>query len=114
MSDSPDDVTPQPESAETAGPPAGERLEAEPIRAALRALPAWTLVAGGTAIHRCWQVPGLWVGTCLATGLAAAVETEQHEATFTVTARTPEVTLSTPAAGGVTAKDLQVAAVLEF
>ncbi len=94
--------------------PIREELKAERIQAALKALPAWTLVAGGAAIHRSWRVPGLWVGACLASGLAATVESEQHAATFTVTAETLEVTLSTPGAGGVTEKDLQVAAVLEF
>ena len=90
-------VTRQPVSAGAATQPISERLTAERIEAALRALPAWTLVAGGTAIHRCWPVPGLWVGACLASGLAAAVESQRHEATFTVTAGTLEVTLSTPA-----------------
>ncbi len=94
--------------------PITEQLKAERIQLMLGRLPAWDLDPAGSAIRRSWTVPGLYVGTAFATGLAALVERFGHEATIAVTPACVEIALSTPEADGVTARDFEVATALEF
>ncbi len=102
-------------------PPAGggplpvtEKLKAERIQLMIEQLPTWELRPSGAEIRRSWTVPGLWAGTAFAGGLAAVVEQHGHEATIVVTPAQVRLTLSTPAANGLTQKDFEVAAALEF
>ncbi len=105
----------EPVEAAGGGPlPVIEQLKAERIQLLLAQLPDWELKSDGGQIRRRWAVPGLWVGTAFAGGLAAVVEHHGHVATITVTPAEVRVALSTPAVAGLTQKDFEVAAALEF
>jgi 4a-hydroxytetrahydrobiopterin dehydratase len=105
-----------PSPAATAAPPSPitEKLKAERIQLLARALPRWRVAPGGREIRRTWQVPGLWAGTALAGAVAAVVERRGHTAAITVTPDAVAVDLTTPSAGGLTARDFEVATALEF
>ncbi len=103
-----------------APPPAGgvpvpvtEKLKAERIQLMIEQLPTWELRPSGAEIRRSWATPGLWCGTAFAGGLAAVVEQHGHEATIVVTPAQVRLTLTTPAANGLTQTDFEVAAALE-
>ncbi len=104
---------PRPPAAAPAAP-ITEQLKAERIQMMLRDVPTWQLAPTGDELLRTWTVPSLFAGAAFAGALAAVVEHHEHEATITVTPGCVAVSLSTPAAGGLTAKDFEVASALEF
>ncbi len=92
-----------------------EKLKAERIQLLARRLPRWRLSPGNNELRRTWSVPGLRAGTALAGALAAVVEERKHPAAaITITPSAVAVALTTPAAGGLTAHDFDVASALEF
>jgi pterin-4a-carbinolamine dehydratase len=81
------------------------------IRKRLASLPGWTYEAG--VIRRTYQTDG-WRGSMLvANAIAFICEAADHHADLTVTWPSVGVALSTHSAGGITAKDFEVAALIE-
>ncbi|HEU5218489.1 MAG TPA: 4a-hydroxytetrahydrobiopterin dehydratase [Gemmatimonadales bacterium] len=81
------------------------------IGARLKALPAWALDGG--VIRRTFKTDG-WRGSMLvANAIAFICESADHHADLTVTWPSVSVALSTHSAGGITAKDLEVAGLIE-
>jgi 4a-hydroxytetrahydrobiopterin dehydratase len=81
------------------------------VRRRLGALPGWELRDG--AIRRTYQTDG-WRGSMLvANAIAFICEAADHHADLTVTWPRVGVALSTHSAGGITAKDFEVAALIE-
>lgn len=77
----------------------------------LRALPAWSFEDG--ALRRVYQTDG-WRGSLLvANAIAFICEAADHHADLTVTWPRVGVALSTHSAGGITAKDFEVAGLIE-
>lgn len=77
----------------------------------LQSLPKWALEAG--AIRRTYQTDG-WRGSMLvANAIAFICEAADHHADLTVTWPSVGVALSTHSAGGITAKDFEVATLIE-
>lgn len=86
-------------------------LTALDIADRLRALPAWELRDG--AIRRTYQTDG-WRGSMLvANAIAFICEAADHHADLTVSWPRVGVALSTHSAGGITAKDFEVAGLIE-
>lgn len=84
--------------------------EAE-IRTGLKALSKWQYEGG--ALRRTYQTDG-WRGSILvANAIAFLCETADHHADLTVTWPSVSVALSTHSAGGITAKDFEVAGMIE-
>lgn len=77
----------------------------------LHSLPKWARSAG--AIRRTYKTDG-WRGSMLvANAIAFICEAADHHADLTVTWPSVGVALSTHSAGGITAKDFEVAALIE-
>ena len=86
-------------------------LSEQEIRGRLAALPGWEFRDG--AIRRTYKTDG-WRGTMLvANAIAFLCEAADHHADLTVTWPSVAVALSTHSAGGITAKDFEVAALIE-
>jgi 4a-hydroxytetrahydrobiopterin dehydratase len=81
------------------------------IQERLKALSGWTYENG--ALRRSYQTDG-WRGSLLvANAIAFLCETADHHADLTVTWPKVGVALSTHSAGGITAKDFEVAGMIE-
>jgi len=88
-----------------------QALTGSEITARLKTLPAWTLEEG--AIRRTYKTDG-WRGSMLvANAIAFICEAADHHADLTVTWPSVGVALSTHSAGGITAKDFEVAGLIE-
>lgn len=87
------------------------RLTAEQLAAGLTVLPGWT--PDGGAIRRTYQTDGWRVSMLVANAIGFICEAADHHADLTVTWPRVIVTLSTHSAGGITAKDLEVARLIE-
>lgn len=86
-------------------------LTGDEIRERLTALPAWVHENG--AIRRTFTTDG-WRGSMLvANAIAFLCEAADHHADLLVTWPAVSVALSTHSAGGVTVRDLELAAVIE-
>lgn len=86
-------------------------LDGAEIKTRLGALPAWALHDG--AIRRTYKTDG-WRGSMLvANAIAFICEAADHHADLTVTWPSVGVALSTHSAGGITAKDFEVATLIE-
>ena len=81
------------------------------IQERLKALSQWTFADG--ALRRIYRTDG-WRGSQLVAGaIAFLCEAADHHADVTVTWPTVGVALSTHSAGGITAKDFEVAGLIE-
>lgn len=88
-----------------------QTLTAAEIAAALGSASRWTFERG--TIRRTYQTDG-WRGSMLvANAIAFICEAADHHADVLVTWPNVTVTLSTHSAGGVTAKDAEVAGLIE-
>jgi len=88
-----------------------EALTESVIRERLAALPRWEYRDG--AIRRQFRTDG-WRGSMLvANAIAFVCEAADHHADLTVTWPSVGVALSTHSAGGVTARDLELAGLIE-
>jgi 4a-hydroxytetrahydrobiopterin dehydratase len=86
-------------------------LSEQEVLGRLAALPGWELRDG--AIRRTYQTDG-WRGSVLvANAIAFICEAADHHADLTVTWPRVGVALSTHSAGGITAKDFEVATLIE-
>jgi 4a-hydroxytetrahydrobiopterin dehydratase len=86
-------------------------LAGSEITARLKALPGWAFEDG--AIKRTYKTDG-WRGSMLvANAIAFICEAADHHADLTVTWPSVGVALSTHSAGGITAKDFEVAGLIE-
>jgi len=86
-------------------------LTEQEVRKRLAALPGWEFRDG--AIRRTYKTDG-WRGTMLvANAIGFLCEAADHHADLTVTWPSVAVALSTHSAGGITAKDFEVAALIE-
>ena len=92
--------------------PDKERAFSEPeISNQLKSLPGWAYEAG--ALRRTYKTDG-WRGSLLvANAIAFICESADHHADLTVTWPSVGVALSTHSAGGITAKDFEVAGLIE-
>ncbi len=84
------------------------RLKAERVQDAVRALPGWEAMRGGAAIRRLFRVPNRARAEFLAFAGALAARSAS-EVAIVPSAEGLECRLTTPAAGGVTQKDLELA-----
>ncbi len=81
------------------------------IQGRLASLPGWSFEDG--ALRRSYKTDG-WRGSMLvANAIAFICETADHHADLTVTWPAVRVALSTHSAGGITAKDFEVAELIE-
>jgi 4a-hydroxytetrahydrobiopterin dehydratase len=86
-------------------------LRESEIATRLAALPRWAHTDG--AIRRTYKTDG-WRGSMLvANAIAFICEAADHHADLTVTWPSVAVALSTHSAGGITAKDIEVAGLIE-
>jgi len=86
-------------------------LSESEIQERLRALGEWSFQDG--AIRRIYQTDG-WRGSNLVAGaIAFLCEAADHHADLTVSWPSVSVALSTHSAGGITAKDFEVAGLVE-
>jgi pterin-4a-carbinolamine dehydratase len=86
-------------------------LSESEIQQRLKALSKWTYQTG--AIRRTYKTDG-WRGSMLvANTIAFICEAADHHADLTVTWPSVAVALSTHSAGGITAKDFEVAGLIE-
>jgi len=88
-----------------------ETLTEAVIRERLAALPQWEYAGG--ALRRQYRTDG-WRGSMLvANAIAFICEAADHHADLTITWPSVGVALSTHSAGGVTARDLELATLIE-
>ena len=86
-------------------------LSEQEVQKGLAALPGWELWDG--AIRKTYQTDG-WRGSMLVTNAIAFIcEAADHHADLAVTWPSVSVALSTHSAGGITAKDFEVAGLIE-
>lgn len=86
-------------------------LTLDEITRALAELPGWTHAEG--AIRRTYRTGG-WRGSLLvANAIGFVCEAADHHADLLVTWPAVQVALSTHSAGGITAKDIEVARLIE-
>jgi len=86
-------------------------LGAEALDAALATMDGWSIADG--AIARTYQTDGWRVSMLVANAIGFICEAADHHADVLVTWPRVRVTLSTHSAGGVTAKDLEVARLID-
>ena len=88
-----------------------QALDESEIRDRLGGLASWALDSG--ALRRTFKTDG-WRGSMLvANAIAFICEAADHHADLTVTWPSVSVALSTHSAGGITAKDFEVAELIE-
>jgi len=91
--------------------PKEQPLSREAIDLGLKRLPSWSFDGG--AIRRSFETDG-WRGSILVAGAIAFIcEAADHHADVLVTWPKVSVALSTHSAGGITAKDFEVAELIE-
>jgi 4a-hydroxytetrahydrobiopterin dehydratase len=86
------------------------RLADAAVEAGLRELGGWSLVEGGTRLHRAFRFADFKGAMPFVDAMAALAEQEGHHPDFAVHWNTVEVTLWTHDAGGLTENDLVLAA----
>jgi 4a-hydroxytetrahydrobiopterin dehydratase len=92
-------------------PKQDKALDKSEVTAHLKTLPNWAYADG--AIRRTYKTDG-WRGSMLvANAIAFICEAADHHADLTVTWPSVGVALSTHSAGGITAKDFEVAGLIE-
>src|SRR5438445_13071120 len=86
-----------------------ERLSAEARKSALQGLPGWSEVAGREAIARTFTFKDFNEAFGFMARVALVAEKDDHHPEWRNVYRTVEVVLATHDAGGVTARDVQLA-----
>ena len=86
-----------------------ERLSAEARKRALEALPGWAEVAGREAISKTFTFKDFNEAFGFMSRAALVAEKHDHHPEWRNVYKTVEVVLSTHDAGGVTAKDIELA-----
>jgi 4a-hydroxytetrahydrobiopterin dehydratase len=86
-----------------------ERLSAEARKAALRDLPGWKEVAGREAIARTFTFKDFNEAFGFMSRVALVAEKRDHHPEWKNVYKTVEVVLATHDAGGVTARDIELA-----
>src|SRR6266852_1647463 len=86
-----------------------ERLSAEQRKSALAALPGWTEVSGREAIARTYVFKDFNEAFGFMSRVALVAEKHDHHPEWRNVYKTIEVVLATHDAGGVTAKDIELA-----
>ena len=81
--------------------------------AALARRPGWRLSGDGTAIERRFVFADFGAAFAFMTRAAAAAERLDHHPDWSNSYRTVDVTLTTHSAGGLTAKDFELAALMD-
>ncbi|MER7545664.1 4a-hydroxytetrahydrobiopterin dehydratase [Actinomadura sp.] len=84
-----------------------ETLDDTAVAERLRGLPAWA--RDGDAIRRQVKAPSFLAGIDVVTDVARAAEDADHHPDIDIRWRTLTFTLSTHSAGGITAKDFDLA-----
>lgn len=90
-----------------------ERLSGEARAAALKGLAGWSELAGRDAIGRTFVFKDFSAAFGFMTRVALAAEKADHHPEWRNVYRTVEVALSTHDAGGVTARDIDLAKVMD-
>jgi len=93
-------------------PPA--RLKAERVQLALVQLPGWALSPDGLALVRIFALDTREAALALACLISEICRARGHEAALLLEGARLTATLSSPAAGGVTEADLEIARQLAF
>ena len=88
-------------------------LSASEIAARLKALPGWRLESGGGAIVREYATDGWPTTLMLVNAIGFFAEAADHHPDLAVSWGKVQVKLWTHSAGGVTASDVELAAVIE-
>lgn len=86
-------------------------LTDDAVRAALLDLPNWD--GDGASISRTLDAPDFLTGIRIVDDVAAEAEAADHHPDIDIRWRTLTFTLSTHSAGGVTQKDLDLAAIID-
>ncbi|PZF83529.1 4a-hydroxytetrahydrobiopterin dehydratase [Jiangella anatolica] len=87
------------------------RLDEDGVRAALAGLPGWS--GDTSAISRDVEAPDFLTGIRIVDDVAAAAEAADHHPDIDIRWRTLTFTLSTHSEGGVTSKDVDLAAAID-
>jgi 4a-hydroxytetrahydrobiopterin dehydratase len=90
-----------------------EKLSAEARQSALKGLSGWSEAAGGNAIARKFTFKDFNEAFGFMSRVALAAEKNDHHPEWRNVYRTVEVLLSTHDAGGVTARDIELAKVMD-
>lgn len=85
------------------------RLDPAEIEQALAGLPGWTLVPGGTAITRSFVFKDFAQAFAFMVRVAEAAEQADHHPDWSNSWNRVDITLTTHAARGLTARDLALA-----
>jgi 4a-hydroxytetrahydrobiopterin dehydratase len=85
------------------------RLKPERVQLGLRKLPSWRPSRDGKALVRTFKFTAERAPLVFAELVLAIAEKEGHQPTLTLSGGTVECRLCTPAAGGITLRDLEMA-----
>jgi len=85
------------------------RLKAERVQDEVRSMPGWEVARGGAAIRRLFPVQDRTARAHFLAFAGALVREPGRELAFVTVAEGLECRLTTPAAGGVTVQDLELA-----
>ncbi|HKI87181.1 MAG TPA: 4a-hydroxytetrahydrobiopterin dehydratase [Thermoanaerobaculia bacterium] len=89
-----------------------DRLKAERIQRELKRLPGWEPAARGKAIRRTYELPGFRAALAFVAYVGELAEAKQHHPDIDIRYNKVTLTLSTHDAGGVTGKDVEMAAMI--
>ncbi|HTI06162.1 MAG TPA: 4a-hydroxytetrahydrobiopterin dehydratase [Gemmatimonadales bacterium] len=89
------------------------KLSSAEIAKGLKSLPGWQLVDGGGAIVREYATDGWPTTLMLVNAIGFFAEAADHHPDLAVSWGKVQVKLSTHSAGGVTASDMELAAIIE-
>lgn len=89
--------------------PRPEPLKAERLQEALRALPSWRLTPGRAALSRSFRFPALGSSLAFVRLVTELAEELAHPPVLQLHGTQVKCRISTPDAGGITAKDLELA-----
>ena len=89
------------------------KLDAEQIRSALAALPQWTLDEARGAIRRDFRFKDFGQAFAFMTRIALAAERADHHPEWFNVYNRVDITLSTHDAGGLSQRDLDLAAAID-
>lgn len=90
-----------------------EPIAADAIATRLKALDGWALADDGTAIHRTLKFADFTAAFGFMTAVALEAQAADHHPDWSNSWATVDITLSTHAAGGLTARDFDLAELID-
>jgi 4a-hydroxytetrahydrobiopterin dehydratase len=100
-------------AASPAAPESRRKLSSDEVAARLKALSGWSLCRGGGAIERTYRLPTFRASLAFVAYVGELAEAKNHHPDIDVRYNRVTLALSTHDAGGITAKDFELARLVD-